>query len=634
MRYLVLLFALLLPAVAQPVWPPRTFSAYYGEIESDTPQQLADFDLLILHPGDDETNLDAGKLARLRGAGRPKTLVGYVSIGEDAISPGGPPLLGQDGRGPSFVGKDLKVGLADKDYPAYFLDQRKLEFDESGFPAPGPSGRPLESKGQDGHPDENGVWGSYYVNASDPGWRDQVFQRLEHLDALGLDGFFLDTVDTASPWGDYGWTSVGMLDLVEQIRSRYPDKRIVANRGLFYLSQSDRYAKAVDAVLFESLLTGYREETRSASVNPWARWHVDALRNDVIPAQKRTGLALLVLDYLNPEHPDAPVLVQSARTLLQGTPQYSLSFSHPSLRVPGWPEESLLPETAPAAWPSVTSIEMVEEARGKFSIEVSFDGPIPDGALPDLRITERNDVAPDRAAELPLTWIMSYQGSGNRARITADGLDKATTYRLFFRLISRSRAPQSPYAWTSITTAPSELPAQVRELSSQSTPQGLSLHFQGTDPAGRYRISTLDALGRSTPLLEIASSPALIPGAPVDAPIELVVTAVDSLGREGYPSHPHVAVRRNVVPASPPGQVSVSKQGETTVFSWNEVPGAKSYRFYAIPEGESYRLPLVCKGPEVAVTGVRPGSYRVFATTVDKDGNQSRPGPSILWKAR
>lgn len=322
------------PALAQAPWPPTSFSAYYGGIEPETPKALANFDLLIVHPGGDNENLSPEKIAALRATGKPKTIVGYISIGEDDVSPGGPPRKERDSQGPHFVGADLTVKKANNGYPSYFMDQRKFVFGPDGFLQFGPDGKPLEAKGQDGHPDENGVWGSFYVKADDPVWQKKVFEELDHLAKLGLDGFFLDTVDTASPWGDYGWSSPGMLKLVEKIRERYPDKRIVANRGLFYLTKNDRYAKLVDAVLFESLLTEYREETKSADISPWARWHVQALDDDVVPAQKRTGLTLLVLDYLNPDDPKTPLLVQSARAILQNTP-HSLSYSHPALQIPG-----------------------------------------------------------------------------------------------------------------------------------------------------------------------------------------------------------------------------------------------------------------------------------------------------------
>lgn len=622
-----------LPGMAQPLWPPRTFSAFYGEIGDETPSQLADFDLLILHPGDENENLNVENIAKLRATGKTKTLVGYVSLGEDDHPPGGPPLQGQNSDGPRFFHKLSNESGAAEGYPGYFLDQRRYLFDSKGYPKFTPSGKPSVEEGQDGHPDENGVWGSYYANAGDPIWRARVFKKLEALDMLGLDGFFLDTIDTASPWGDYGWTSEGMLELVEMIRARYPKKRIIANRGLWYLSQDDRFAKSIDAVLFESLLTEYREETKSATISPWARWHVQALLDDVIPAQKRTGLTLLVLDYLNPEHREAPLLVQSARTLLQAAPQYALSYSHPSLQIPGWACETLLAEPQTADWPTITRMEVEEEARGAFKIEVSFDSPVPTEGLPDLRVTTRDDILPERASELPISQVLSYQANGRTAVVRGNGLDKARAHKFFFRLVSHSSTQPTPFAWTYITSRPSELPGQVTDLTSESSAQGLVLSFSSQNQAHTYRVRRRDESGQETLIAESPVSPVILSDLAMDQAAQLTVTAVDEAGREGYPSLPHVAVLRNVTPADPPGPVTIEEGPDRTLFRWEEVPKAESYRLYVVPQNHQFRLPLVCNRAEATVTSAVPGNYRVFATTVDKDGNQSQPGPNITWTA-
>jgi hypothetical protein len=624
--------ALGLPCHAQPAWPPRTFTAYYGKLEAATPAQLAGFDLLILHPGEKGDNLDPGKLAALRQTGRSKTLVGYISLGEDSASPGGPPLRGQDQSGPSYVGKDLLPALAGNGYPSYYLDQRKLSFSSDGFPQRGANGRALEEKGQDGHPDENGVWGSYYVKAGDPAWQEKVFARLDQLDKLGLDGFFLDTVDTASPWGDYGWTASGMLDLIAKIRARYPKKRIIANRGLFYLSGNDRFASLIDAVLFESMLSAYQEETRSASISPWARWHVQALQDDVIPAQKRTGMLLLVLDYLDPQSPEAPLLIQSARTLLQGTP-HCLTYSHPRLDIPGWSAESLLPDPAPASWPAVTGIELEEGPLGAFKLDVSLDGPVPAGAIPDLRLTSREDVVPARAAELPLTPLQAVRIEGNHLTATGAGLDKATSYKAFFRLVSRSASAQSPFGWTSLATAPSSLPGQVGDLSSESTAEGLLLNFtpDKTGACKTYRVYGVQSDGRRLLYKEGSSPPLMLSQPALGEATRLLVVGVSSQGEEGYPSVPLSVVRRDVTPPASPAAVSIAAGESGTTFSWSPVEGAKTYRLFAIPANQRYRLPLVSKETSLCVRGARKGTYRVFATAVDENGNQSPPGPSVEW---
>ncbi len=617
---------------AQPPWPPTSFSAYYGGIDPETPKTLANFDLLIVHPGQDHDNLDASKIAALRSTGKAKTIVGYISIGEDDVSPGGPPLKGRDSQGPSFVGSDLMPGDAHNGYPSYFVDQKKFLFGADGFLQFGLDGKPLVAKGQDGHPDENGVWGSYYVKADNPVWEKKVFEELDHLTSLGLDGFFLDTVDTASPWGDYGWTSPGMLKLVEKIRERYPDKRIVANRGLFYLTKNDRYAKLIDAVLFESLLTEYHEETKSADISPWARWHVQALDDDVIPAQKRTGLTLLVLDYLNPEDPKAPLLVQSARAILRNTP-HSLSYSHPALQIPGWDANELLTDPVPVDRPTVTKIELSQESRGQAELVISFDHPVPSGLRPDLRITSRDDVAPERAAQLPLADIDNVSRTDNRLSLTTRGLDQATKYRVFFRLIAADRAAPSPFAWSAFETAPSELAAQVQGLASESRSSGLQLAFAPSPQARSYRVYAITGLEKPVLWNETPASPVLLSQAKIGEATELFVVAVDAQGREGYPSEHHIGVLQDVTAPASPKVVKLEVTATGTTFRWNAVPEAESYRLYTVPEKETFRLPLLTDDTEVTVSNALPGKYRVFLTSVDGSGNQSRPGPSIIWTA-
>jgi hypothetical protein len=612
-------------AAAEPVWPPETFTCYYGEITEQATEQLKDLDLLIVHPGDDGKNLNQDIVKRLRQSGKDKTIVGYVTIGEDDRPPGGPPIQGQDTSGPTFVGTDLTPKKANNGYPSQFMDQNKLLFGEDGFLQFGPNGKPMLEKGQDGHPDENGVWGSFYVKADDPAWRSRVFGIMDELALMGVDGFFLDTVDTASPWGDYGWTSAAMLDFVEAIRKRYPDKRIVGNRGLFFLNQNDRYAKVIDAVLFESLLTHYNWESNRGDISPWTSGHVDALYNDVAPSQKRTGLHLLVLDYLNPEQDDALALVQSDRTLLKDTP-HSLSFNHPNLRNVGWTPQDLLPDPAPASWPTLERLEFTEESPGQYTLKAHFDSKIPAAAFPDLRITQ-DDVKVERAAQLAPAQLVSWKTEGSDLILRGNGLDKNQDYRAFLRLVSKSVAPQTGFGWTSFRTKSSELPSQVKDISASSEPTGLVLRFTADSLVAKsYRVYLLEEDGPKR-ISETEGSYAVLSSLGIGEAKTVYVVAVNENGEEGYPSLHKVVVRQDVVAPSEPGAVSLNQEGDTTTFTWESSSEAESYKLYVIPKGQTFRLPLLTSETEARVERVLPGSYKVFITAVDGAGNQSRPGP-------
>jgi hypothetical protein len=611
---------------AQPTWPPETFSCYYGELTPEAVDELKDIDLLIVHPGEEMANLDSGKVEMLRRTGPGKTVIGYVTVGEDDQPPGGPPIKGEDTSGPSFVDGNLKVKKANNGYPVQFLDQRRLVFDDDGFLKFGPDGKPIEMKGQDGHPDENGVWGSYYVRTDVEAWKKRVFGTMDRLVEMGVDGFFLDTVDTASPWGDYGWTADAMLDLVAEIRERYPDKRIVGNRGLFYLSQNDRYAKLIDAVLFESVLTHYNWAAEVGEISPWAAGHVEALIDDVIPAQKRTGLHLLVLDYLNPKQPDALVLVQSDRTLLEKTP-HSLSFSHPNLQVPGWTPSDLLPDSQPPDWPTLQKIELTETEPGKYVMTAQFTGPVPQGARPDLRITTRDDVKAEETPSLAPAQLLDWKIEGDTLRVEGSGLNKNQRYTAFLRLISGAMAPQTSFGWTSFTTVNSPKPSQVEVTGAKSVPAGLELSFKADSLVAKgYHVYRVD--GREKELLKVVTTSPVLLDLEIDKVNHLMVVGVGPDGTEGYPSEHYAAVRGDVVAPPSPGPVEVEQSGDTVHFAWQPVEDAEGYRLYVIPEGQTFRLPLRSEETEVDVENVVPGKYKVFLTSVDGSGNQSRPGPS------
>ena len=611
---------------AEPQWPPETFSCYYGGITPEAVKALEEIDLLVVHPGGKERNLDAEKIELLRKSGRDKTIVGYVTVGEDDRPPGGPPLQGEETAGPSYIDPDsLNLAKAKNGYPERFVDERKIELDESGFIKFGPNGSPVITKGQDGHPDENGVWGSFYVRADDPEWQATVFAKMDALVEMGADGFFLDTVDTASPWGDYGWTSSAMLDFVEKIRRRYPDKKIVGNRGLFYLSRNDRYAKALDAVLFESVLTHYNWEADTGDISPWAKWHVKALDEEIKPSVARTGLHLLVLDYLNPKQKDALELIQSDRTLLKDIP-HSLSFSHPALQIPGWTSADLLKEPAPAAWPTLSDIKVKETKPGRFTLTATFDSPVPKEAVPDLRVTSRSDVQPRLAAQLPPAQVLGWEADGNTLIVEGSGLDKNQTYRAFLRLISGSNTPQTDFGWSQFTSASNELPSQVKDLSVSNHADALKLNFTADSLlADNYRVYKFQD-GRAELLKETKTSPASLPDLEVGDTFPVYVVAVTEKGQEGYPSELYTVIRKDVVPPKPPGVVDVTQEGSKVVFRWEASEGAQKYRLYTVPEGHKFRLPHITDQTEVEFENIVPGNYRIFITAVDDSGNQSMPG--------
>jgi uncharacterized protein (TIGR01370 family) len=220
------------------------YVVYYGAGRLD---DLARFDLAIIDP----STLTPGEVTELEARGT--LVVGYLSVGE--ISPNDPWIT--DGTVP----KSWILG-------------------------------------------RNRNWGSLFVDAGQQGWRDLMTAETGKLLDYGFDGVFLDTVDTAT---DVEPTSVpGMIQLIEGLRTAYPDALLVQNRGF---EIAEQVATSIDAVMFEDLSTSYDFDTLTYL-------HADngGEADRMVALHDRTGLPILSLDYAPPEdHRTAARAVRIAR---------------------------------------------------------------------------------------------------------------------------------------------------------------------------------------------------------------------------------------------------------------------------------------------------------------------------------
>ena len=219
------------PAAAKPqhpLWPPKDYAICYGPWTPEMVQRAHQFDLVVVHPGDDFANLTAELVGQIRrgqdgqaSTGDDVIVLAYVTIGEDDQVPAGPP---RPGAGPTaYVNKTWRQEKSG--YPTHYLDQVRYVFEKNGERRYGENGKPITQPGQDGVPDENGVWGSYYVDPGDAAWRATVLAKMGRLQKdMGVDGFFLDTLDTASPWGNYSFAQANMAGMMKPIRKAYPDQ--------------------------------------------------------------------------------------------------------------------------------------------------------------------------------------------------------------------------------------------------------------------------------------------------------------------------------------------------------------------------------------------------------------------------
>ncbi|MDQ8036242.1 MAG: bifunctional glycoside hydrolase 114/ polysaccharide deacetylase family protein [Pedobacter sp.] len=148
---------------------------------------------------------------------------------------------------------------------------------------------------------DNRGWGSRVIDQSAPGWPAFfVEQVLAPLWAQGYRGFFLDTLDSwalaAKTPAEQAKQQAGLVAVIRAIKTRWPEARLIFNRGFEILPQVH---DAVWMVAAESLYHGF---------DPARGGYVDVSTNDrawlqgkLQQVQKDYGLPILAIDYLPPE---------------------------------------------------------------------------------------------------------------------------------------------------------------------------------------------------------------------------------------------------------------------------------------------------------------------------------------------
>ena len=139
---------------------------------------------------------------------------------------------------------------------------------------------------------KNENWGSFFVDAGQPGWQKLMVDLAGEYIKQGFDGVFLDTVDTVDV---YPKTKPGMLALIGQLRAAYPQALLVMNRGFAVVKQ---VASDIDAVMFEDLSTTYNFESKQYG---YADDTATALAMATL--SQNTGLPILALDYAPADNP-------------------------------------------------------------------------------------------------------------------------------------------------------------------------------------------------------------------------------------------------------------------------------------------------------------------------------------------
>lgn len=255
--------------------PKPTYMVYYGKLSFSAIQIAKLYDVVILHPKGGDITRDQVKEIQDSGT----TVLGYISIGED---------LRTENISPEDMLKDNRFtgdGTGPRIDPRKNDEEDFNELDIKGIPSDGGTGFAsyyLDDNDHDGMPDRNPYFYCAYTNIGDPAWHEVLENMVLDIDGapgireivttdygrgLGCDGIFMDTIDTAAPNSftqdtdefrtRFEWTAPGLLDFTSDFKSRYPDKYLLQNRGLFYYNKELPHYKVnagkyIDFLMYES----------------------------------------------------------------------------------------------------------------------------------------------------------------------------------------------------------------------------------------------------------------------------------------------------------------------------------------------------------------------------------------------
>lgn len=220
-----------------------TYACYYGK---GMVEELSERDAAII----EIKNQSLENIRRMQEAGT--LVIGYISIGED---------------------DELRIG--DNQGPGGY---------DSGY----------FDRDNNDMPDKNKTWNSYYADSAQPAWRRYFLDRAWDMRRThGVDGFFLDTVDTSEI---YPASKQAMLSLIKELRAQNPESIIILNRGFHTV---EPLASTVDGVMFESFTASWDWGLNDYILmrpSAWD-WGLEVWQKVLKPAMDQHGIVVLVLDY-------------------------------------------------------------------------------------------------------------------------------------------------------------------------------------------------------------------------------------------------------------------------------------------------------------------------------------------------
>ncbi len=147
---------------------------------------------------------------------------------------------------------------------------------------------------------KNSAWQSLLLDVENPHWLPMMLEVVVPAAlAKGYDGIFLDTLDSAQLLPGFSEkTTAALVALIRGVHERFPDKKIVLNRGFELLP---RVAGMIHGVLVESVFQSFDPKTKAfhemkASDTAWLTTRIREVQ--------AKGLPVFAVDYVSPDDPE------------------------------------------------------------------------------------------------------------------------------------------------------------------------------------------------------------------------------------------------------------------------------------------------------------------------------------------
>ena len=162
---------------------------------------------------------------------------------------------------------------------------------------------------------KNTAWDSWVMDQTQPDWPAFVVNRIvTPLWKAGYRNFFLDTLDSwqiiARTDAERAAQTAGLIRTITAIKTRYPEIKLIANRGFEIMPQIHTW---LSAVAFESYYQGWdASKKRYIQVGQEDR---DWLDEQLRPIQEKYQLPVIAIDYVHPT--DRALMRTTAQKLKQ-----------------------------------------------------------------------------------------------------------------------------------------------------------------------------------------------------------------------------------------------------------------------------------------------------------------------------